>query len=83
MEIDKYELARKYYSEDNNSLCDFVDYLDEYLKLTSDNSDYAVPPSDTPKLPSLKDVIDNTSFYIPEYHVEEVYNEIKELGNFV
>jgi hypothetical protein len=41
VEIDKYELARKYYSEDNNSLSDFVDYLDEYLKLTSDNSDSA------------------------------------------
>jgi hypothetical protein len=43
----KSELARKYYSEDANCLSDFIDILDEYEKLTSDNSGYTA----SPKLP--------------------------------
>ena len=53
-----------------------------YKKLTSDNSDYAVPPTALPKLPSLDDVMNESHGWIQEQDVKEIYDIIKKLGNF-
>ena len=59
----------------------YIEWLEQ--KLTSDKSDYAVTPTASPKLPSLKEVSDYIG-YMPDetMTIESTYNVIKKLGNF-
>lgn len=54
-----------------------------YFAERSDNSDYAVQPTASPKLPSLKEVSDYIG-YMPDetMTIQSTYNVIKKLGNF-
>jgi hypothetical protein len=66
---------------------EYVKYSDiKHILERSDNSDYAVQPTASPKLPSLEDVNEyiNTdgNGLVPSDWIERVYNIIKKLGNF-
>ena len=67
----------------------YIEWLEQ--KLTSDNSDYAVTASPTPKLPNLKDIEKNMYYKFNEWEAEietvegivtDVLNSLKKLGNF-
>ena len=56
----------------------------EYLLERSDNSDYAVPPTTTPNLPSFVDVVDycQKTSNDGNWGVLDFYSAVKKLGNF-
>lgn len=56
--------------------------LFEYFLERSDNSDYVVKPTASPKFPSLKEVKENMIVSKCGSIEEDVYNTIKKLGNF-
>jgi len=63
------------------------DVLNKHLLNTSDNSDYAVKPTASPKLPSLEDISKSLALHEPinEFYrdgVHDCYNIVKKLGNF-
>ena len=61
------------------------EFLSDYKKQfeRSDNSDYAVTPTASRKLPSLEDVMEDCyDGCMDEDTVKEVYETIKKLGNF-
>ena len=78
-EIENNELEKLMSEYPNYSICGA-----EVIKTpTSHNKDCAVPPSASPKLPSLDDVMEECyDGCMDEDTIIEVYNSIKKLGNF-
>ena len=88
-EEQNYERPVEPFSESENpeQWCQVLQWTEDYVnwlesKFTSDNSDYAVPPTATPKLPSLDAIYGSVHNKTPYEGVINVCETIKKLGNF-
>ena len=85
-EIEDLKLQLNYVCYDKEILLKLNKVWESFFKLeekfnTTHNSDYAVPPSDTPKLPSVDDVMKfNPSLNYDD--VQETLHAVYTLGNF-